>query len=81
MRVMKIYTNKKSAIHVMTGMAMWVLMLNRKMSRPAKKRNTARCNRAGIPSTARGRGMNISFIPLAKNARFRARSCGGHLFG
>jgi hypothetical protein len=81
MRVMQTYTNKKNEIQDVTGMETVLLMLKIKMSRPAKKRNTERCNRAGIPSTASGKGMGISSMPSAKNARFRARSRGGHRFG
>src|SRR5712671_6058259 len=74
MSVIHTYTVVKIAIQSITTLYMAWLMLNRKITRPQKNKNSERCNRAGNPSTTRG--TCSSSTPLAKNARIRARFSG-----
>ena len=79
MNVMNSYKIEKSPIHEMTGIEMLWLTFGRNMIRPAKNSKTARCIKAGNPSTTKGRF--ISFAPRENKARILARFSGLHRAG
>src|SRR6266403_1792768 len=73
------YIIEKIPIHQITELKTLLSTLNRKATRPPKKRNRERCSNVGNVSTAQG--IRILSTPSEKNARILARFSGLHRVG